>query len=148
MPEVVTRKSLREYKNEDESFIYGINGLLRLTFGKEVLYNYIPMESLDFFFDIACNQAIDGVFAVTDKRIIFIGSNAVCNFCDNLVYSFDIKDMDIKYRNVLGKKEFVITTNGKKIFNFTEPEIIFECYGKQKENIEKIRLILSEYVFK
>jgi hypothetical protein len=146
MAEMIIKNNLSQYKRTDESFIYGVGGLLRLSFGKEVLFNYIPMESLDFFVDVTYNQAVDATLAVTDKRIIFIGSKCISPDCDNLVYSFDIKEIGIRYRKVLGKREFVITSNGRALFNFTEPEIVFECYNKQKDKVEKIKLVLSEYV--
>lgn len=147
MAEMITKNNLLQYKREDENFIYGVRGLLRLSFGKEILFNYMPMESLDFFVDTTYNQAIDATLAVTDKRIMFISSKCISPNCSNLVYSFDIKEIGVRYRKILGKREFVITSNGKELFEFTEPEIVFECYNKQRDKVEKIKLILSEYVF-
>ncbi|SMC21160.1 hypothetical protein SAMN02745134_01209 [Clostridium acidisoli DSM 12555] len=147
MAEMITKNNLLQYKREDENFIYGVRGLLRLSFGKEILFNYMPMESLDFFVDATYNQAIDATLAVTDKRIMFISSKCISPNCSNLVYSFDIEEIGVRYRKVLGKREFVITSNGKELFEFTEPEIVFECYNKQRDKVEKIKLILSEYVF-
>lgn len=147
MAEMITKNNLLQYKREDENFIYGVRGLLRLSFGKEILFNYMPMESLDFFVDATYNQAIDATLAVTDKRIIFISSKCISPNCSNLVYSFDIEEIGVRYRKILGKREFVITSNGKELFEFTEPEIVFECYNKQRDKVEKIKLILSEYVF-
>lgn len=147
MAEMITKNNLLQYKREDENFIYGVRGLLRLSFGKEILFNYMPMESLDFFVDTTYNQAIDATLAVTDKRIMFISSKCISPNCSNLVYSFDIEEIGVRYRKILGKREFVITSNGKELFEFTEPEIVFECYNKQRDKVEKIKLILSEYVF-
>lgn len=147
MAEMITKNNLLQYKREDENFIYGVRGLLRLSFGKEILFNYMPMESLDFFVDATYNQAIDATLAVTDKRIMFISSKCISPNCSNLVYSFDIEEIGVRYRKILGKREFVITSNGKELFEFTEPEIVFECYNKQRDKVEKIKLILSEYVF-
>jgi hypothetical protein len=84
MAEMIIKNNLSQYKRTDESFIYGVSGLLRLSFGKEVLFNYIPMESLDYFVDVMYNQAVDAILAVTDKRIIFIGSKCISPDCNNL----------------------------------------------------------------
>lgn len=146
MIQTVEKKPLSQYMNHDESFIFGVNGLLRLSAAKAILYSYMPMTFLNSYIDSFHNYSIECTLAVTDKRILFINTNKIEAYPKGKVYSFKPSEIKLKYKNFLGKKEFIIGTNNHELFDFTEESLIFECYGKQEDEINRLNMLISEYI--
>lgn len=145
MVRILEKKLFSEYMNNDESFIFGINGLLRLSVAKEILYVYAPMGFLNSYIDPMQNYSIECTLAITDKRILFINTNNINSYTKGASYSFNIDEIKLKYKKLFGKKQFIINTNNHELFDFTEQVLVFECYDKQDENIDKLNVLLSEH---
>lgn len=137
---------LTTFKLEDEKFIYGIAGALRLHFVEEALYSFMPYPFGYCFLPAAYTTYVKCVLAVTDKRFIIIGKTPRGGHLDeSQVYSFDFRDVKIQYKKSFGSRMFIFDIGEQQLFNFLSKTVIFEINPKYYDDIENIRAVISEY---
>lgn len=138
--------NLTKFKLEDEQFIYGIAGALRLHFVHEALYSFLPYPFGDCFLPAYYTTYVKCVLAVTDKRVIIIAKTPRGGHLDeSQVYSFDYKDVKIQYKKSFGSKMFIFDIGEQQLFNFLSKTVIFEVNPRYYDEIKNIREVISQY---
>lgn len=141
----VSTKKLDMFKKEDEQFIHGIEGALRLHFIQDAMHSLLSNPITDYSFTNAYTTFAKCILAVTDKRVVIIGKGPKSTLDKNNIYSFTYDEISIEYKKRLGNRMFILHLGDNKIYNFLEDSIIFEISPKHYEEAEIIKAIISEY---
>lgn len=132
--------SLENYKGCNEQFIYGVDGIIRLTIGREIIYRMSQASISDYFIDAPHIGKVECIFAVTNRRIILIPKDEKCSSI-----SFNYGEISVVYHNQVFDKIFLLYIKDRELLNFPEKKLVFSVYPKQNVELNKINCILMEY---
>lgn len=141
----VSAQNLDMFKDENDKFIYGVEGALRLHFVQEALHSFLPYPVNYCLIPDAYTTFAKCILAVTDKRIMLIGKGPKNTLDKDNIYSFNYGDIGIEYKDKLGSKMFILDLKNNKVYNFLENNIIFEVNPRYYKQGEIIKGIISEY---
>lgn len=137
--------NLDRFIGEDELFICGIEGELRMNLIREALYNFLPYPFYDYTLPPTYTAYIKCILAVTNKRILIIGKTLEDGIDEKHVYSFNYKDIDFHYRKRLGARMFTISSEKLVLFGSTQRSVVFKVEGKYSKEADRIKNIIQEY---
>lgn len=141
----VSTKKLDMFKREDEQFIHGIEGALRLHIVQDAIHSFLSNPISNDSYSSSYTNYAKCILAVTDKRILIIGKGPKNILDEDNIYSFNYEDISIEYKKGVVTRKFKINLGDNKIYNFLEKNLFFEVSPKCYEEAEIIKSIISEY---